>query len=96
MRNRGVGAVVIPAKALAITAGDIMRARPGVSRRCTATFHLNADTFARLCTDDLSVKQGMDAGRIVIEGNGIAQSELIRMLASVTGRANGSFAKASK
>jgi nucleoside-diphosphate-sugar epimerase len=64
--------------------GRISRARPGLSRRATATFYLNSTTFERLARQQASVPQAIRTGRVVIEGNGVPPDELARALELVT------------
>ncbi|HUG89228.1 MAG TPA: SDR family oxidoreductase [Planctomycetaceae bacterium] len=66
--------------------GRVTAARPGVSRRATATFYLNSTTFERLARRQASVPQAINTGRVVIEGNGVPPDELARALQFVTCR----------
>jgi hypothetical protein len=63
-----------------VQGGRVVAAAPGLSRRSTATYYLNTQTFGRLAERELSAAEAIDTGRVLIEGNGVPQSELVRAL----------------
>jgi nucleoside-diphosphate-sugar epimerase len=55
-------------------------AEHGINGQCTAVFHLSSKVFHRLATHQLTVAQAVRAGRVRIEGNGMASHELESIL----------------
>jgi nucleoside-diphosphate-sugar epimerase len=72
---------------LTLKDGEIVRIRPGLSRKCVATYYLNSDTFRALWTRESSVEKALRAGRLLIEGNTLPPAELSRVLDRLVGRA---------
>ena len=48
----------------------------GSADRCTATFHLNSQTFAALATESTTALAAVESGRIDIKGNGLPLATL--------------------
>ena len=68
---------------LLLREGSAMAVQPGIGRQCTATFRLNAQTFRRLSDRRLSVRRAVEAGHVVIEGNGMERRRLESVLQAV-------------
>ena len=60
-------------------------AEHGINGHCTAVFHLSSKTFHRLATQQFTVAQAVQAGRVQIEGNGLARHELESILQATVG-----------
>lgn len=68
---------------LKLHANRIVAANPGITPACTATFYLNSNTFERIATSSMSGEQAIRSGRVLVEGNGLPQPELARLLQEV-------------
>lgn len=71
---------------LVLENGEIVSAQPGISRRCTATYYLNSNTFEGMAARNLSAAQAIGTGRVVIEGNGVPMDQLTQALQRVARR----------
>lgn len=65
---------------LCVDEDHVTHASPGISQDCHTTLYMNADTYARLCSRQLDLEQVVNSGRLMLEGNDITGSELIRFL----------------
>ena len=63
--------------------GSPMAVQRGIGRQCTATFRLDTKTFRRLRDCHLSVRGAVEAGDVVIEGNGMERHRLESVLEAV-------------
>ena len=68
---------------LTLEAGRVVKAEPGISDHCTATYYLNATTFGRLAERETTVDEALATGRVLIEGNGLPLPELAQILQDV-------------
>lgn len=53
--------------------------KPGISSRCTATYHLNSQTFKRIAQQQTTVEAGIATGRILVEGNGVPLEDMTEL-----------------
>jgi nucleoside-diphosphate-sugar epimerase len=65
---------------LSLSDGRLISIDPGISDRCTATYHLNSRTFADLASDRTTAQQALDSGDLRIQGNGLPKSKLMQIL----------------
>lgn len=71
---------------LALSNGRLVYIDQGISDRCTATFHLNSQTFAALASESTTAQEGVKSGRIGLKGNGLSYTTLVQALEdAVTG-----------
>ena len=75
--------------------GHLVHAVPGISSRCQTTLYLNSTTFGQLSAQELSVGQGIDSGRIVIQGNTVSHPYLTQFLQPLIDAEHESTAAAS-
>jgi hypothetical protein len=68
---------------LLLNNGSPMAVQHGIGRQCSATFRLNTRTFRRLMDRHLSVRGAVEAGQVVIEGNGMERHRLESVLEAV-------------
>jgi thioester reductase-like protein len=65
---------------LALSNGRLISIDQGISDRCTATFHLNSQTFAALAADATTAREALKRGDVRIRGNGLPVSTLAHVL----------------
>lgn len=65
---------------LMLRGGDLVAAENGLSPQCSAIFQLNSHTFRRLASRQMTVPEAVEAGRVVIVGNGMEQHALEAVL----------------
>ena len=69
---------------LVIRDGNLLGVDWGLGPRCSPTYYLNAKTFASLARGQVTVEQSINAGRVVVEANGLPVPTLMRVLQQVT------------
>jgi len=65
---------------LSLSNGRLISIDQGISDRCTATFHLNSQTFAALASDATTAREALKRGAVRIQGNGFPLSTLAHVL----------------
>ncbi|GAB4146405.1 MAG: SDR family oxidoreductase [Planctomycetaceae bacterium] len=65
---------------LKMNEGRLVSVQPGIGSRCTATYFLNSKTFSQIASHPESAYQGINTGRILVEGNGVPLEQLTQFL----------------
>jgi thioester reductase-like protein len=74
---------------LSLSNGRLISIDQGITDRCTATFHLNSQTFAALASDRTTAQQALERGDVRIQGNGLPTSTLVQILEEAAAGAQG-------
>lgn len=70
--------------------GKLIGAQIGREQNCTAVYRLDSGTFASLANGQVTAGTAIEEGRLVIDGNGITQAELVGLFDEVArGSVNG-------
>jgi hypothetical protein len=71
---------------LLLNNGRLTAVEAGISRQCSAVFQLEARTFHELGTREFTAMEAVEDGRVVIQGNGMPQSQLAAILQATAGQ----------
>ncbi|HVW02722.1 MAG TPA: SDR family oxidoreductase [Planctomycetaceae bacterium] len=63
--------------------GELVAAEMGLDSRCSATYHLDVNTFASMARGQMTADQAIAAGNVRIKGNGLSRRELMGLLQQV-------------
>jgi thioester reductase-like protein len=69
---------------LVVRNGTLLGVDWGLGPRLAPTYYLNAKTFASLARGQVTVEQSVNAGRVIVEANGLPFPTLMRVLQQVT------------
>lgn len=63
--------------------GKLVGAEVGRRNQCTATYNVNAQTFASMANGEQSANEAYESGQLTVEGNGLSRPELLGILDQV-------------